>query len=59
MRLDQIDDLDMVVGRLEQVRKLGSEYKVELSPYMELLLGVTRTATKEEPVLTTRVAVSV
>lgn len=58
MRLDQVDDLDLVVGRLEQVRKLSAEYgKIELSPYMELLLGVTRSSTRQEPVVQSLVAV--
>lgn len=58
MRLDQVDDLDLVVGRLEQVRRLGAEYgKIELSPYMELLLGITRASTRQEPVVEALVAV--
>ena len=58
MRLDQIDDMELVVSRLEKVRRLGSEYaKIELSPYMELLLGVTRTSTKQEAVVKSLVAV--
>ena len=60
MRLDQIDDMEMIVSRLDQVRKMGPEYgKIELSPYMELLLGVTRSAAKQESVVAQRVAVGV
>lgn len=58
MRLDQTDDLELVVDRLDRVRKLGPDFaKVELSPYMELLLGVTRTAAKQESVVKALVAV--
>ena len=58
MRLDQIDDLELMVERLERVRKIGSDYaKVELSPYMELLLGVTRSSSKQESVVKQMVAV--
>lgn len=43
MRLDQIDDLEILVQRHEQLRELGPEYsEVRLSSYMESLLGVTR-----------------
>ncbi len=58
MRLDQSDDLDLIVGRLESVRNMGAEYaEIELSPYMKVLLGVTRSAAKQESVVKQMVAV--
>ena len=60
MRLDQIDDLKTMAARLEEVRRLRPEYAhVKLTSYMETLLGVTREAAALEPVLETRLAVSV
>lgn len=58
MRLDQIDDMELMEERLKRVHKLSSAHaKVELSPYMELLLGVTRTAAKQQSVVKHMVAV--
>jgi len=58
MRLEMSDDVELLVERLENVRKLGAEYaKIELSPYMEVLLGATRKSTKKESKVSAMVAV--
>ncbi|HLX64924.1 MAG TPA: hypothetical protein VKX17_26885 [Planctomycetota bacterium] len=60
MRLDQLDDLDILVKRHERLRQLGPQFsEVRLSSYMESLLGVTRAAIAAEPVMEERLAVSV
>ena len=60
MRLDQIDDLETMATRLEEVRRLRPEYAhIKLSSYMETLLGMTREAVAAEPELEARIAVSV
>ena len=39
------DDLDMLLRRYDEVRSLGEEYgKIELSPHMRIMLGVSGTA---------------
>ena len=60
MRLDQIDDLEKVAARLDEVRRRPEFAHIKLSSYMETLLGVTREAIAvTEPIMEERLAVSV
>jgi hypothetical protein len=54
------DDLERVVRRVDVVRSLGAEYgEVELSPYMQSLLGVSTAAQTHAGEVRVAVAASV
>ena len=54
------DDLDMIVRRCDMVRALGEEFGVvELSPYIQSVIGVTREATRRRMVEDVRLVASV
>lgn len=53
------DDLEMIVRRCEMVRSLGEEFGgVELSPYIQSVIGVTKEATRRRMVEDQRLTVS-
>jgi hypothetical protein len=57
---DNCDDLDMIVRRCDMVRALGEEFGgVELSPYIQSVIGVTREATRRRMAEDVRMVVSV
>jgi hypothetical protein len=58
--MEHMEDLENIVRRCDDVRSMGADFgEIELSPYVQSLLRVTRAARVREDVLETRLVVSV